>query len=69
MSVTVTVNGEALALDEPRVSALMRAQGMPPGARGMAIAINGAVVPRRAWPDTTLADGDEIEIVKLFAGG
>ncbi len=39
------------------------------GARGLAVAVNGAVVPRHAWDVTRLAPGDEVEIVKLFAGG
>ncbi len=39
------------------------------GARGLAVAVNGQVVPRHAWDGTRLAPGDEVEIVKLFAGG
>ncbi len=39
------------------------------GARGVAVAVNGQVVPRHAWDATRLAPGDEVEIVKLFAGG
>jgi len=39
------------------------------GARGLAVAVNGHVVPRHAWDATRLAPGDEVEIVKLFAGG
>ena len=39
------------------------------GARGLAVAVNGQVVPRRAWDATRLAPGDAVEIVKLFAGG
>ncbi len=39
------------------------------GARGLAVAVNGQVVPRHAWDATRLAPGDAVEIVKLFAGG
>ncbi len=39
------------------------------GARGVAVAVNGQVVPRHAWNTTRLSAGDEVEIVKLFAGG
>ena len=35
----------------------------------MEVTHNGAVVPRRAWPETALSPGDEVEIVKLFGGG
>jgi thiamine biosynthesis protein ThiS len=33
------------------------------------VAVNGQVVPRHAWDATRLSAGDEIEIVKPFAGG
>jgi sulfur carrier protein len=40
-----------------------------PSPRGIAVAVNGEVVPRSSW-DTTLVDsGDRIEIVTAVAGG
>ncbi|MGW7352824.1 sulfur carrier protein ThiS [Streptomyces sp. Z26] len=36
---------------------------------GVAAALNEAVVPRRRWPDTPLADGDRIEILTAVQGG
>ncbi len=53
----------------PDVAQLLEAQGVNPAAPGLAVALNGAVVPRRAWGATALSPGDEVEIVKLFAGG
>ena len=44
-------------------------RSVDPKTRGLAVALNGVVVPRRAWPETALSPGDEVEIVKLFAGG
>jgi sulfur carrier protein len=38
-------------------------------ARGIAAAVDGEVVPRRAWPDTPLADGSVVEIVTAVQGG
>ena len=37
--------------------------------RGLAVALNGAVVPRAAWPSTTLREGDRVEIVRARQGG
>lgn len=37
--------------------------------RGFAMALNGALVKRDKWPDTRIAEGDRIEIVRAFAGG
>ncbi len=65
----ITVNGEARALAGQTVIALLRAEGLDPERRGLAVAINGAVVPRPRWAETTLSPGDAVEIVKPFAGG
>ena len=37
--------------------------------RGIAVALNGAVVPRTAWPSTRLRAGDSVEIVRARQGG
>jgi sulfur carrier protein len=36
---------------------------------GVAAAVNGEVVPRRAWPGTPLQDGDQVEVVTAVQGG
>jgi sulfur carrier protein len=40
-----------------------------PSPQGVAAAVDGAVVPRGAWPDTKLADGSVVEIVTAVQGG
>ena len=37
--------------------------------RGVAAAVNGEVVPRRAWPATLLAEHDAVEVVTAVQGG
>lgn len=37
--------------------------------RGFAIALNGRVVPRSLWADTSVSEGDEVEIVRAMSGG
>jgi sulfur carrier protein len=37
--------------------------------RGVAVAVNGDVVPRSAWPDLPLRDGDTIEVLTAVPGG
>ena len=37
--------------------------------RPIAVAVNGGVIRRSAWPETTLADGDTVEIVGAVQGG
>ncbi|WP_412541525.1 sulfur carrier protein ThiS [Longispora sp. K20-0274] len=37
--------------------------------RGVAVAVNGTVVPRSTWPATALADGDVVELLTAVQGG
>jgi len=63
------VNGELRPLGDGTLIGLLEAEAVNTKGRGLAVAVNGQVVPRHAWDGTRLASGDEIEIVKLFAGG
>ena len=69
MSGTIRVNGEERPLGATTVAGLLREESLDPQAPGIAVALNGAVVPRRAWAATSIAQGDEVEIVKPFSGG
>ncbi len=40
-----------------------------PSPRGVAVAIDGAVVPRSTWESTVIAPGAAVEIVTAAAGG
>lgn len=37
--------------------------------RGVAVAVNGEVVPRTGWPATGLRDGDRVEVLSAAQGG
>ncbi|MCW3843230.1 sulfur carrier protein ThiS [Micromonospora yasonensis] len=37
--------------------------------RGLAVAVNGEVVPRAGWPATVLRDGDRVEVLSAAQGG
>lgn len=39
------------------------------GGLGVAVAVDGAVVPRSAWAVTPLADGARVELVNAVQGG
>jgi sulfur carrier protein len=64
----IRVNGQDEALSAPTVAELLRARGIE-RPRGVAVALNGTVVPAAAWPATALAAGDVVEIVRPFGGG
>jgi len=66
---SIRVNGEIEPLLATTLSALLQKKEISPDARGIAVAINGAVVPRAAWSSTSLRAGDEVEIVRARQGG
>ena len=67
---TVTINGTATELrDGARVDDALAAVDGDPTGRGTAIAVNGTVVPRRAWSETFLSAGDRVEVLTAVAGG
>lgn len=63
-----TVNGRPARLDPGTTVAALVADWCP-SPRGVAVAINGDVVPRSTWDRTIVAPGDEVEIVAAAAGG
>ena len=65
---TVHVNGAAREI--PAGSALADLVALVTSAQsGIAVALNGEVVPRGSWPDTRLADGDRVDVVTAMQGG
>ncbi|HWG22824.1 sulfur carrier protein ThiS [Actinospica sp.] len=66
--ITVTVNGEAqrIPADEPLSELITRRTN---ARSGVAVAVNGEVVPRTAWPAHVLEDGARIEILTAVQGG
>jgi sulfur carrier protein len=69
MDATIHVNGAEEPLGLTTVAALVAQKTEQSNPRGIAVAINGAVVPRAAWADTALAPGDRVEIVRVLQGG
>lgn len=64
---TLTINGEAQSLDVHTVADVVAALGYQ-GER-VAIEHNAAIVRRAAWSDTTVHEGDVLEVVTLIGGG
>jgi len=65
----IRVNGQDEVLNATTLAALLEAKAVDVGQRGIAVALNGAVVPRAAWHETALKPGDSIEIVRARQGG
>jgi sulfur carrier protein len=65
----IRVNGENEPLSSATIAALLETKDISPQMRGLAVARNGSVVPRRDWATTPLSPGDVIEIVLARQGG
>jgi sulfur carrier protein len=63
----VTVNGREVRVDEDiTVAALLAGLGFPD--RGLAVALDAAVLPRSQW-DRTVTPGARVEVVTAVQGG
>ena len=66
----VVLNGEPRDLREgATVTEAVSASGAPRSARGVAVALDGEVVPRGRWEDTPLSEGARVEVVQAVQGG
>ena len=65
----IRINGQPERLIVATLAALLEEKAVDIHQRGIAVAVNGAIVPRAAWPDTKLRAGDSIEIVRARQGG
>jgi thiazole synthase len=68
--VIVELNGRDVELaDDATVADAALAAGIDPARRGIAIALDGEVVPRGELAVTALADGQRVEVVEAIGGG
>jgi len=63
----LTINGEQQTFPAETLSALVEQLGMKPDR--VAIELNRAIIPRDQWSQTSLHDGDRLEIVHFVGGG
>jgi sulfur carrier protein len=66
----IYVNGEPTSVaDDATVADLLRGLDVDPGRRGIAVAVEGEVVPRSTWDEAVLGRGARVEIVNAVQGG
>jgi sulfur carrier protein len=64
----LTINGQAQSRTGTCSVATLVAE-LIAAQRGVAVAVNGTVVPRSSWSEVDLADGDRIEVLTAAQGG
>ncbi|MGH2952156.1 MAG: sulfur carrier protein ThiS [Solirubrobacterales bacterium] len=67
---TIELNGERAELIEgASVGEAVEAAGGARERRGVAVAVDGEVIPRSAWDRTSLSEGQRVEVVGAIQGG
>jgi sulfur carrier protein len=66
----IILNGERSELAAgATIAAALEQLGLDPRARGVAVAVDGAVVPRAAWELFALPDDARVEVLSAMQGG
>lgn len=66
----ISLNGTMTALEDgAAVADAVAASGHGGGSFGVAVAVNGEVVPRRMWAETVLQETDKVEVLVASQGG
>ena len=65
----ILFNGKLEVITAKNINELLLQKGITPTMKGIAVAINGSVIPRDNWKSKDITSGDEVEIVKPFKGG
>ena len=69
MTRSIKVNGDARRVRAETVEQLLDELQVRPERSGIAIALNGSIVPRSDWQRCTLNADDLVEIVGAMQGG
>lgn len=68
MQIGITVNGQPVQVaPQSTLADLIESLNRP--ARGVAVAVNREVVPRRMWAERVLNAGDRVDVVNAIGGG
>ncbi len=66
----ITVNGERAEVPGgATVASVLAELGLRPDERGVAVAVDGEVIPRERWPSFTLGAEARVEVLTAMQGG
>lgn len=65
--INLTINGQPQSCNAATIDALLCHLNLAHSQ--VAIELNGTIIPRDAFGDTALQDGDRLEIVRFVGGG
>ena len=65
----IYLNGDPRERAGATIAELLADLGVEPGARGVAVAVEGEVVPRAEWPRRRVNEGERVEALSAMQGG
>ena len=65
----IYVNGDPRERTGATIAELLADLGVEPAARGVAVAVDGEVVPRAEWPRRQVNEGERVEALSAMQGG
>jgi sulfur carrier protein len=65
----IFVNGEPRERAGATIADLLADLGVEARARGVAVAVDGEVVPRGEWPERRVNEGERVEALSAMQGG
>lgn len=69
MTASVRINGTLRPHAGGSVADLLQSLGIDTSRPGIAVAVNGRLVPRSLWPEQVVSAGDDIDVVRPAQGG
>jgi sulfur carrier protein len=65
----IFVNGEPREREGATVADLLADLGVETSARGVAVAVDGEVIPRAEWGERRVNEGERVEALSAMQGG
>ena len=69
IGMTITINNKQVEVVAQEVLQQIVFDQIGENAKGVAVAINGQVIPKDSWPQTAVSENDDILIIKATQGG
>jgi len=65
----IVLNGQPRELGAQTLAAALAELDVADGARGVAVAVDGEVIPRARWEELELSEGARVEVLTAMQGG
>ena len=69
IGMTISVNNQTLEVEAKTMLSNVVFQQLGENSKGIAVAINGQVIPKTSWQETVVSENDDILIIKATQGG